>query len=293
MTGPETPQNQGVEGNVASNRSILVEQWRNAPYEVLHYPAGKITDSQGNVLYEYQEGRRLMMLGQEVMDSCQWPWTESTVDDAFTVLRRPFPLASKTNVQILERGFGMGLVASRIMQRLGIVGGEYTCIELNEQIAQYADTIWRDEQNRITRDRTLSIMGGDNLNVPYIPINIVRGDAFEETEKLVAAGRKFDIIVSDTYPLSDEEKSVNDLLDIEQLIKCLAPEGIFVFFGFHTGSDGGLNYKQTNLISKRFNAISSKMVQVAPPPDYKYFNPPSGPVRELPVILCAQPVIEP
>lgn len=234
-----------------------------------------------------------MMLGQEVMDSCQWPWAESTVDDAFAVLLRPFPLASKTNVQILERGFGMGLVASRIMQKLGIVGGEYTCIELNEQIAQYADTTWRNEQDQRTRDRTLSIMGGDNLDVPYIPINIVRGDAFEETVRLAEAGKKFDIIVSDTYPLSEEEKSVNDLLDIEQLIRCLRPEGIFVFFGFHTGSNGGeLNYKQTNLISKRFRAISTRMVKVAPPPDYKYFNPPSGPVRELPVILCAQPMTD-
>ena len=173
-----------------SPREALVERWRNAPYEILRYPAGKITDPQGNVLYEYQEGERLMILGQEVMDSCQWPWAKTTVDDAFAVLKRPFPLDDKKNARVLERGFGMGLIASRIIQHLESIGGEYTCIELNEQIAQYADTTWRDEQDQRARDRVLSIMGGEHLKVPYIPINIIRGDAFEETEKLLAASKK-------------------------------------------------------------------------------------------------------
>lgn len=52
MTSPEAPGNQKSEIPVVSDRSRLVEQWRNAPYEIIHYPAGKITDSQGNVIKE-------------------------------------------------------------------------------------------------------------------------------------------------------------------------------------------------------------------------------------------------
>ncbi|MEX2007439.1 MAG: class I SAM-dependent methyltransferase [Candidatus Levyibacteriota bacterium] len=276
-----------------SDRQALVEQWRNAPFSVVDYSSGKI---EGNSPYEYRAGARLMMLGQEVMDLCQWSWTDATADKAFQTLNegysRPLGLETKRNVRVLERGFGMGLIASRIIDHLMIVGGNYTCIELNDQIAEYADTRWREVQNESARQIALMPMGGDESDAKYIPINIIRGDAFEETAKLAEKGEKFDIIISDTYPLSDEERSVNDLLDLEQLIKCLDPKGVFAFFGYHTGAQGDLNQRQRNLIDSNFDKIQITHVRVSPPPDYKYFNPPTGPLRRLPVIICTQPIID-
>ena len=292
----EIPNSQGHERLGVNDRNILVEQWRNAPYSVKEYPSGKVTDSnEGKALYEYKAGGRLMMLGQEVMDSCQTPWTMATADRAFNALdlnnsTSNYP-ETKCNVKVLERGWGMGMIASRIMEHLKIRNGNYTCIELNEDIARHADTVWRQIQRDVEINRATSVMGGEPEDALHIPITIIRGDSFEETARLAEEERKFDIIVSDTYPLSEDEKSINDLLDLDQLIKCLAPDGVFAFFGFHTGLDGNMNDRQRNIVERHFDDVHTTWVHVSPPPDYRYFNPPSGPVRRLPVIICTKPIL--
>lgn len=271
-------------------RAELIEEWRTAPERLRGYPAGVYKTSDGSVLYNYTQGTRLWILDQEVMDTCQLPWAHSTADRAFATL------GDKENVRVLERGFGMGLVATRVVvDHLGVRGGEYTCIELNEEDANYADNNWRrkqiEELQRRSRARTSSVRGlKQGEVVDNVIINdVIRGDSFEETAKLAEQGRKFDIIISDTYPLSREERSVNDLLDLNQLVKCLEPDGVFAFFGYHTGSDGTMNAIQRSMIDRYFRNVNTTHVNVNPPPEYKYFNPPSGPVRRLPVIICTQP----
>ena len=280
-----------------SPREALVERWKNAPNKIRKYPAGKITGSSGETLYEYSQGARLLILGEEVMDTCQKPWANRTVDNAFYALdlkysRNATSSTTKYDVHVLERGFGMGIIAARIMLHLTSRRGSYTCIELNEETARYTDKTWRNRQNQIARLLAKSMPGGTARDAKYIPMTVIRGDAFEETAKLAQEEKKFDVVISDTYPLSEEEKSVNDLLDLEQLVKCLNPDGVFAFFGFHTGSEGVMNARQRNLVDKYFNNALTTWVQVSPPPDYKYFNPQSGPVRRLPVIICTEPRIE-
>lgn len=299
-----TEQNRGVNPNIYSSqrenlspREALIERWKNAPMKVYRYSAGKVTNPQGNT-YEYLEGARLGIGDQlEVMDSCQRPWTNATVHNAFSALdlnhSRYSQPETKYDVQVLERGFGMGMIASKIMDYLTIRRGSYTCIELNGQIARYADKTWRNKQDQRARHWATSIRGGTARDAKYLPMTVIRGDAFEETAKLAEEEKKFDIIISDTYPLSEEEKSVNDLLDLETLVNCLNPDGVFAFFGYHSGSQGGMNERQRNLVEKYFDEVSRTIVKgINPPSDYKYFNPESGPIRELPVIICTKPRIQ-
>lgn len=273
-------------------REELIERWKNARYDdVIRYPSGTSVDANG-LPFAYQSGARLIILGEEVMDDCQTPWATATVDRAFDALRVSRRNQEIKDVRVLERGFGMGLVATRVMQHLRITGGNYTAIELNEQVANHADGEWTRRQRRMETTAARSPIGAEDNVANRVGINILRGEAFYKTRELAAQGKKFDIIISDTYPLSTEEKSVNDLLDIDVLLECLAPDGVFAFFGYHTGSDGTLNAKQRSLIERHFENINITYVSVSPSPDYKYFNPPSGAVRRLPVIICTQPIFD-
>lgn len=280
MTERLTPiNNEG--GKELIPRETLVEEWRNASQRLYRYPRGEFRDPQGEILYTYPEGARLLILGQEVMDDCQTTWANATVDKAFE------SLGGKKDVDVLERGFGMGLVATRTFQHLEIRGGTYTVIELNKQVAEYARTNWLNKQNRISKTRATSPLGGKDTGT-NISFKLIEGDAYEETQKLAEAEDRFDIIISDTFPLSEEERSVNDLLDIETLVRCLRPDGVFAFFGYHAGSQGGMNDKQRAIIERFFNDVHITRVAVSPPPDYQYFQTPNGPLRELPVIICRQ-----
>lgn len=276
----------GMNRENLSPREIAIERWKNAPMQVHHYPAGKVTDLKGNT-YEYSQGARLGIGDQlEVMDSCQRPWIKETVRLAFKAL------GPRENVRVLERGFGMGLIAGRIMDYLRLQGGSYTVMELNKQVAEFVQKKWIPKQIQIEETRTTSMLGGrfEKSNVIF---ELIKGDAVEETQKLAKSGRKFDIIVSDTYPLSENEgEGMNDLVDLETLVRCLDPKGVFAFFGFHTGSTGSLGPRQRNMVGKYFNDDETTFVTVNPPPDYKYFNPLTGPVRRLPVIICKKPRLQ-
>lgn len=270
-------------------RKALVEQWRNAPEGVHQYVAGQIKDDSGDVIREWSSGARLWIGDQdEVMDSCQRPWVVETVDKAFEAL------GPRLNISVLERGFGMGLVAGEIWNHLRrLEKTSYTVIELNSQVANHARNIWLPKQIRSERSKATSEIGG-TYSGSNIAVEIIEGDAVEETEKLAALGRKFHLIISDTFPLSKDENSVNDLLDLGTLIQLLEPDGVFAFFGYHSGYQGGMNERQRNLVEAHFGQINRTMVQgINPPPDYKYFNPENGPiVRELPVIICSKPRLQ-
>lgn len=268
------------------SRKELVERWKNAPEKLVKYGPGEVKDSEGNVLYQYSKGTRLIILGEEVMDSCQEPWARATVDKAFEVV-----VSKKNkNLNVLERGFGMGRVASAIVENLIPRGGTYTVIELNKQVAEYARE-WKKNYKELIANMGSPMTPNPG---PQISISILEGDAVEVTEKLAASGKEYDLIISDTFPLSRDERSINDLRDLDILVKLLNPDGVFAFFGYHSGYQGGMNEKQRNLVEEHFEEVRRTIVKgINPPPDYKYFNPENGPtVRELPVIICSKPRLQ-
>lgn len=276
-------QHEGNENDSSIHSAARIEEWRNIPQRILDYEAGPFPP-EGNTLYEYSRGTRLLMGEEgnekEVMDSCQTPWANATVDRAFEAL------GNKKDVNILERGFGMGIVAEKIIHSLVSRSGTYTVIELNKQVADYAKGKWKKKNERSFANMVSEMTPNPG---PQVSINIIEGDAYEETRKLAEEGRKFDIIVSDTFPLSEEEKGINDLIDLETLKQCLSPDGIFTFFGYYAGSQGGIGPAQKDMVLEHFEEYSVTEVTVNPPPDYKYFQPATGPVRKLPVIICKRP----
>ena len=184
----------------------------------------------------------------------------------------------------------MGIVASAIVENLVPHGGTYTVIELNKEVANYAKT-WKRRYKESIANMGSSMTSNTG---PQIFMDIIEGDAVQKTEELAADGKKFDLIISDTFPLSENESSVNDLLDLDTLVKLLNQDGVFAFFGYHSGFQGGMNDRQGNLIDTHFKTVSKSTVGgINPPPNYKYFNPENGHiVRELPVIICAKPRIQ-
>ena len=270
-----------------SPREALVERWKNAPNKIRKYPTGKITGSSGETLYEYSQGARLLMGDEtkeeviEVMDSCDTPWAFATVDMAFKELG-----AKDRPVKVLERGFGMGITARRVIQNLVAHGGEYTVIELNEENAAYARQ-WRTSQEySLTR-----MTHGSQDSRPNISIEVLDGEATEVTGMLQKAERKFDIIISDTFPLSEEERGMNDLLDLDILKHCLESGGVFTFFAYYPESNGGIKELQMSAIRKHFSEYREDEVEVNPPPDYTYLQSSKGPIRKLPVAVCKNPKI--
>ena len=272
-------------------RKERIEWWKNAPEKVKKYKAGVARDNDGNFLYNYPRGSRLIIGDKEkgedveVMDTCETPWADATVDRAFQELTR-----KNRPINVLERGFGMGITATRVIDHLAIHGGTYTVIELNKKDAAYAREEWKNNQElgieRRARPR------GAASNGHRINIEVVEGEAYEETAKLAEAGRKFDIIISDTYPLTKDEQGVNDLKDLETLKRCLETDGVFTFFAYFPGTTAPLELvrKQGDLIYDHFGEnYRVSPARVNPPSDYKYLQTDTGPVRILPVVTCWNP----
>jgi hypothetical protein len=275
----------GRDFGLNGERKKHVLAWKEAPERVMEYAGGTATDNVGNA-YEYQPGHRLLIGNsvnggeKQVMDSCETPWAFATVDMAFAAFKeKPSPL------KILERGFGMGITARRIMQSLMTRGGEYSIIELNKENAIYAKG-WIKKQKAALVNMASGLPG----TKPDIDISIIEGEAYEETERLAKEGEKYDIIISDTFPLSEAEQGINDLKDLDTLKRCLKPDGVFAFFAYFPGSSGGVVKKQENMITPHFRDYSVSSVEVAPPPDYKYLQGEDGPVRRLAVVICKNPI---
>lgn len=279
---PEYPEKNGDIG-VDEKRKMLVLAWKNAPERVIDYAGGTIG---ANNIYEYEPGHRLLIgdgtKGEEnqVMDSCETPWAFATIDKAFA----EFPQNSGP-LRILERGFGMGITARRAIQNLITRGGEYAVIELNRRNADYARG-WIKKQ----KSALLNMASGLPGTKPDIHISIIEGEAYEETTKLAEAGEKFDIIISDTFPLSEDEQGINDLEDLDTLKRCLKPNGVFTFFAYFPGSAGGVVKRQENMITPHFRDYNVSSVEITPPPDYKYLQNENGPVKRLAVVICKNPI---
>ena len=293
------PKNNGGEGSptnhinrepLSNPRQERIEWWRNVPEKIIKYEAGDVRDENGNIIYTYERGSKLLIGDEEkgesieVMDTCETPWAFLTVDRAFEELG-----PRNRGIEVLERGFGMAIAARRIIQNLVTRNGSYTVIELNRKNAEYARRVWRPKQVQALT----SMASGMRGTRPNISMEIIEGEAYEETRKLAEAGRKFDIIISDTFPLVEEEQGMNDLGDLETLKRCLKTDGVFAFFAYFPGSTGNMTREQLSKIVGNFNHYDARSRAIVnPPPDYKYLNPDGkGSVRSLPVVICKNPIL--
>lgn len=271
--------------NLQERRRLAVDQWRKAKREILDYGPGEVRDNQGNILYSYDAGRRLIIEEKHVMDDCENPWVKATVE---TVFKKWKAENSKTiNPKVLIRGYGLGIDARLILQKLiGEGKGELHIIELNEQVLEDANN-WKE------MTEAASISTGSPGTIPDVSIKIYEGDAIEVTRQMAERKEEFDMILSDTFPLTEAEKGgKNDIIDLETLKKCLALGGIFSFFSWFPGSSGIA--EQIAIVDKHFSAfaVDDKEVNVFPPLEYKYLQGPKGPIRKLPVIVCSNPRLQ-
>jgi len=298
----QPPKNNGGEGSptnhinrepLSNPRQERIEWWINAPEKIIKYEAGDVRDQNGNIIYTYERGSRLLIGDEEkgeaieVMDTCETPWADLTV-------RRAFEELGKIDhpVKVLERGFGMGRTATRVIDQLvANYGGSYTVIELNKADAAYANGEWKSDQEGGIQQRSRS--RGEPTNGSKVSIRVIEGEAYQETAKLAKQGEKFDIIISDTFPLTKAEEGTNDLGDLETLIHCLNPTGVFTFFAYFPGSTGNMNHEQLSKVVGNFRHYDGgSQAIVNPPPDYKYLNlEGTGPVRSLPVVICKNPIL--
>jgi hypothetical protein len=282
--------------SIKSERKKLVEEWRDSPAEIHYYWGGKYNDSKNNP-HEFTSGSRLFVgeKKNEVMDTCQRPWCESTVYGLFNGFTGSLaPLEEKEPVCLL-RGFGQGEQAQIILNELMVRGrGELHIIELNNDIVETMQEFLAESHKIILPKFRYGLQ-------TKIQITIHIGDAYQITENFLEEGKKFDVIISDTYPLSSEESSLNDILDIENQVKCLKPHGRFSFFAYsrdHLPNATGLTDEQRKRIDPHFETVLVKnyvaqiddpLKGIGVPPDYKFLQMEDGPVKFLPVVICTDP----
>lgn len=223
------------------------------------------------------------------MDTCEGPWgkiaADKSIEDAsWSDFRDP-----RRTFRILERGAGLNISGTRLIRRLNEKDGpsEYHVIELNEEVADRAEE-WREEQLRqlamITKHQ--GIKSG-------IKIFIHRGEAKEETARLVREEKKkFDIILSDTFPITKAEEGINDIIDIDVIKEGLTRNGVFTFFAYHPGAENieennDLLIRQLNRVSPHFKTTGINNADVKPAKGYDYlFRPDGTPIRRLPAFTC-------
>lgn len=283
---------EGLKGNGSQLDSVEsplldpVERWRLAPAEEVEYSGGRVYYDE--TYYVHPPGSRLMVGGKQVMDTCEGPWGQATVEAARDTheLRG---LKPGYKVKVLERGFGLGITGSAVIDTFKNRGVEYHVIELNEKVADMADK-WREQE----LERVEARRGTKGLKY-NVSINIWRGEAREVTRRLVEdERRRFNLIISDTYPLDEEETGVNDILDIEVLKRGLHSEGVFSFFPHYPGSEdeevySHLTAKQIGLVWPHFEGIHVTDAEVKPPEEYRYlFRSDGTPIMRLPVITCTR-----
>ena len=104
----------------------------------------------------------------------------------------------------------------------------------------------------------------------FLQINLIEGESYEETAKLASAGEQFDIIISDTFPLTPDEEGLNDLRDLDILKRMLSDRGVFTFFAYFPGSEGGVVKDQKDIINAHFRDYNVTEVEINPAPTYKY-----------------------
>ena len=281
---------------LTTERNIDVEKWANAKAILRPYTAGTIYLPNGES-YKYPNGVNLIILGNDVMSTCERPWSEGTVALAFNEMLEK---RGKGPFSVLELGFGLGIAARKTMKYLNLYGGSYDVIELNHDISERARS-WGDAQNR---SRTIS---RDNLPVSpnkAVGVRIYEGDAqraIAKRAKLIREGRvsRVDIIIADTFPVSksEEGKGIHDLQYLDSLSECLSDDGILLYYPFFPGSSGGITSEQEHLIRNNFGDFRSLRIPnkslpepLNPPPSYKYWwDEKNYPIRSISIGILQNP----
>src|SRR5258708_16101638 len=112
----------------------------------------------------------------------------------------------------------MGITAEALLHELSERGkGEYHGVELNRGVYSYANNVWRSrwlEHNKTAPEPE-----------PKVKISLTLGEASDEARKLAEKGEKYRIIISDTYPITESQRGVNDLLFLDDIVKLLTKDG--------------------------------------------------------------------
>lgn len=268
-----------------TSKEDLFKEWKEASAEIIRYKSG-IVRPENSPSYRYPSGRRLIIKDELVMDTCEGPWGQAIVDNAFN-----HPSIQRLNpdysLKVLERGAGLNIAGTRIVRKLmGRGSGEYHVIELNDDVANMAEEWKKRMEAQIRYD--------DEAHGSKYKIKIVihRGEAREVSKKLADEGNKFNIIISDTYPLESDEKGVNDIEDMDVIKKLLYREnGVFGFFSYFPGmrleGSSHLAAKQLELVQPHFEQIGVSEAHVKPPKEYVYLFNDGNPTRSLPVVICS------
>lgn len=275
------------DGTPPKDSLALIERWRKAPARIDSYLAGSVIMKDGSK-YRYPKGNRLVITPTpneevQVMDTSEWLWASEIVEAAFNAesIRR---LPQNFKLKVLERGAGLMIVGSRIIDHLmRRRSGEYHIIELNKEVLHnpiWGVYAWRQKQ----MDRIAEI--SREKGIPYdIDIIVHEGDAIEETQKLVDSGKKFIIIIGDTVPLKPSDSGVNDIVDIDVTKRALNRGGVLGFFAWdpqHLVEQGALTARQLGILQPHFSQIQISSADIKPPPSYTYLFG----VRSLPVVTC-------
>lgn len=259
----------------------IVDLWKNAEPEWIDYKGGwvKPHDSKG---YKFRAGKRLVINGEQVMDTCEAPWAYELVDRVFEMMRH-----RRGKLKVLERGAGLNISGTRVIhEMIKRGGGEYYVIELNRGV--YERTLqWRKRHLAYLKE----IRQNQGIKIP-LKIEVLLGEAREISRKLIQEdGMRFNAIISDTYPLSPLETGINDISDVDILKSGLKTGGVFGFFAYFPDSyPEEIKIRQQRLMSDNFKQALFSVGRVNPPPSYRYLWSSSGiPVRSLEVQVRFDP----
>ncbi len=267
------------------------KEWSITPATVLEYDGGVICNPDGSIDYKYDSGKRLLIKDYEVMDTCQKQFVQELVNAAFKRLTKK----EGDPVRVFEAGWGLGISAERVMRNLAAryfafnSGGEYRGVELNRDVYETAKT-WKTKW-----DQQIGALN-ENTEEPKSKLKSVlyHGEAGEVAEDFIKRGKKFDIIISDTFPIKPEQKAINDLIHMPIFIQLLDEKGVFAFVAYSKDANGYTKDKirelQLSKFAKYFNGYRQYDVPVNPPPDYEFLKERDGSiVRSLSFILCWGP----
>lgn len=300
----------------------LIERWKKAPALIVPYDKGTVVLPDGTS-YDYKGGRRLIIVPggervvengtqvidknglplirggkpEQVMDTCEFNQAEETVRLAFEAVQAD----KKRSLRILEFGIGLRIAGNRFIEQLSgrNVDGLYVGVDLNEDV--YKDALeWQKRKEEEIEKKKQN--GETSAN---ITIRLLRGDAGKAAKDLLKEigddeSLKFDIIYSDTFPLSPSEAGINDWKHIEILKKMLAQGGAFSFFPFTPGKitqtpdglAGIVTGEQLNLINTHFNKPLPGRAKVFPPKEYRFLWKAGKPILWLPAMVCQDPIFQ-
>lgn len=320
IRGKDGDPRNGHEDPTGFSERELVERWKKAPHQVIPYKEGVVELPDGTS-YSYRDGRRLLVIPggmkvvedgkvvldkndipivkggkvEQVMDTCEFNQAEETVRLAFEAVQAD----RKRGLRVLEFGIGLRIAANRFIEQFTgrNIDGLYVGVDLNEGVYNDAVQWQKGKEEELERKKK------EGETSAEIHIRLIRGEAGKVARDLLKEigddeSQKFDIIYSDTFPLSPDEAGINDWKHIEVLKKLLAKGGAFSFFPFTPGKvaqteeglAGIVTGEQINLINAHFEKPLPGRAKVLPPREYKYLWRGGKPVLWLPVMVCQDPI---